>query len=542
MDNYREPDNYEEQNGYTEIDLGEVLYFLKKRRKFIAIMVLIGLLLGGIYQAIYYFRGQVSKSYKIEASAVLLTQNEYGNYPNTTKDIDREAFGLTEDMTSTAVYVLHSRKLLNIVIKNNNLNGLKAEFIDSNLTVAQEVDTQVIKLTLSWRSADEGKKVLRSILVNATPVLREVLDTGRIAIIEEPYATRLITKSTSPILISVLLALIIALAVVFMEVMIRPTVITIDNQHKMFGLDLIGTISKRHNGDDTKNNEEFKAASYVLINKYRGVDHPVVYLTSTMNGEGRTVASVRMATHLASIGYDILLIDLDVTDPSLGKYFEGSVEYDHSVNALYRGEIDESDAVVKVSEHLDIMPLMLDTDIVRFDRDLLNTIKRISSRYECTIIDAPSMAEYADTLLLNKIADNAILIIGFDMATRKDIQDNIATLRKAGTDILGCMVINEFTLYSSVAKLVDPSKRRKIKRKKGESENGSENGNGSNGSGNTSSSYDLMRDIYGKNIDRNAADDKMMMDLIEYGLNSDDDEESLKDIGSHEPEGGSITE
>ena len=67
-----------------------------------------------------------------------------------------------------------------------------------------------------------------------------------------------------------------------------------------------------------------------------------------------------LAIQLSDLEKHVLLIDFDMKNPTLGSLFLNKVEYEHSLNALYAGNITEKEAITSLTGYLDILPTVLE--------------------------------------------------------------------------------------------------------------------------------------------------------------------------------------
>lgn len=137
-----------------------------------------------------------------------------------------------------------------------------------------------------------------------------------------------------------------------------------------------------------------------------------------------------------------LLLDLNTRAPRLGGMFLQDLPYSRTLNALYKGESAEPEAVISLTGYLDLLPMVLEPDAVPLDAALFDFLKPIMEPYEYVIIDASSVGRSSDVLRLNKLADHALFVVRHDATPLPVIQDAIEKLNKSGVQLLGC-VVNE---------------------------------------------------------------------------------------------------
>ena len=219
--------------------------------------------------------------------------------------------------------------------------------------------------------------------------------------------------------------------------------------------------------------QNYSAAAYILRNRLgTKEDHHCFYVTSATNREGRSTVAANLAIQLSDMEHRTLLVDFDIKNPSLGSLFMGSVDYEHSLNALYRGEITEQEAITTLTGYLDILPTVLEHNAVPMDGVIMDLIKKLSEKYEYVILDAPPVGKESDTLSLNQIANTVLYVVGYDSATIPEIQSSLEKLDKSGIRVLGCVINNvQGTRYHSLGDKEEVRKRiQKAKKKKEKAE------------------------------------------------------------------------
>lgn len=166
------------------------------------------------------------------------------------------------------------------------------------------------------------------------------------------------------------------------------------------------------------------------------------YVTSAEDGEGKSTVAANLALQLSDMEKRTLLLDLNTRAPRLGGMFLQDLPYSRTLNALYKGESAEPEAVISLTGYLDLLPMVLEPDAVPLDAALFDFLKPIMEPYEYVIIDASSVGRSSDVLRLNKLADHALFVVRHDATPLPVIQDAIDKLSKSGVQLLGC-VVNE---------------------------------------------------------------------------------------------------
>ncbi|TRO65093.1 GumC family protein [Christiangramia sabulilitoris] len=180
----------------------------------------------------------------------------------------------------------------------------------------------------------------------------------------------------------------------------------------------------------------------------------VIFITSTVKGEGKTFVSFNLARTLASTGKSVLLIGADIRNPKLHRYtdqMEGAKEKGLS-DFLYDYSITHSDVISKTNDDSIAVDIILSGPIPPNPAELLmndrmrQLIDNVKSDYDYIIVDtAPSMI-VTDTLLISQLADYTLYVTRADF-TEKNLLEFPKDLKKQGK-LKGLAVILNDVDYS----------------------------------------------------------------------------------------------
>ena len=442
------------RNNGIHIRIADIIYGIIKRRLLIIGMTVAGLLVGVVLSGISYLQGEMSKEYIITSSFSVNTQTDNGlftsgyDFPNI-NDID-----MATDLSDTVSYVLKSDKMLDEIIDSLGLLGVTTKDIADNLTVAPYEETQIIEMSLYWRSADEGIDILTALNREAPEVLEETLNIGSTAVINPPSAKYLIGGSVNIVLWGylALLGFGLSLGIILLELIMRPTLLNVDDIEKEYGMEVLCEIAddkayfeKKESilvddeaGTDVR--ESFSSAAHIIQNHLRKPGPHIIYITSTLKNEGKTSILANLAVQLSDLEKKVLLVDLDMKNPNLGGMFLKRVDYEHSLNAFYAGDITKEEATISLTGYLDIIPTILERSAIPLDSNLFQVIRKIAEGYDYVLMDTAPVGLTADPMSLNQIASAALFVVRYDNATLQEIKDALERVEKSGVQLLGCVV------------------------------------------------------------------------------------------------------
>ncbi len=445
------------QNGVIRVRVSDLLFALQKRWMIIVALSLVGLTFGLILSAMTVVRSSY-QSFNISGSFAVTSKNLDGQYVGGYNAPNVNDFHLAEDMVDAVRYVLRSERVLTDVINENELLGYTVAQIRSAITVTQYNSTQILEMRLTWRNAEEGLAVWNSILQHASNILPKTLQLGSLEIINEPVAelVGVVGGGNNKVVLLTLLGFAAGVGFAVVELLMHPTLNNVRDVETLFGLETIGVIPrdnayyKRKDSimtrDEVGNSlvvQNFSAAAYILRNRLGSREgHQCFYVTSAIAGEGKTTVAANLGIQLSDMEHKTLLIDFDTRNPNLGALFLNKVDYEHSLNALYRGDVTTEEAITTLSGYLDLLPAVLEHNAISVDNMLIELVENLKQRYEYVIMDAPPVGEVSGTLSLNQVADSVLFVIGYDQSSLPEIQSTLEKLDKSGTRVLGCVVNN----------------------------------------------------------------------------------------------------
>ncbi|MBE5796498.1 MAG: hypothetical protein E7327_03870 [Clostridiales bacterium] len=444
------------KNGGIQIRVSDMLFILQKRWKTIAGLTLLGLVFGCVLSGMTYVQTSF-QTYEVTGSFAITTQNGQGKYINGSTAANNNDFHLAEDMVDAVRYIILSDQVLNRVINDQELLGVTIGQIRSNLTVEQYKDTQILEMTLTWRTPAEGLEIWNALVGAVNQELPRVLQLGSLVMINQAEAQLVGVGGASSLQLWALLAMLgfaAGVGIALLELLTHPTINNVRDVEGMLGLETIGVIPhdgrffQKHGSllsiEDTKTSkiyQNYNAAAYILRNRMGTKEkHHCFYVTSAAAREGKTSVAANLAMQLSDMEHRTLLIDFNTRNPGLGALFLSEVDYAHSLNALYRGDATVDEAVTTLTGYLDLLPTVLEHTPIPMDSTVEELIHQLKERYEYVIIDAAPVGQVSDTLSLNRVANAVLFVVGYDSATVPEIQNSLERLDKSGIRVIGCVV------------------------------------------------------------------------------------------------------
>ena len=455
------------------IRFGDIVYSIFKGKWLIVVLTVVAFLAGVLFSAVGYVRGEMSKQYRIEASVVVSSQVKNGSFSTRSQTPSRDDITLAQEMTVQTMYIMKSDRAVSAAIEKLGMVGVSSKSIRNNLTLTQYHESQIIEILLLWRSKDEGIKILQALEDTTNDILQSTMQVGKVVSINNPTATYIFGGQFSiwTWLIFALGGAVVGAAICVLKRMFRQTLLWPQDLEEFFDLEVLEKI--RWNRMFSKSDPfliepefmdtQIASAAYILLDRIEHAGIKRLYVTSATRKEGRSTLLADWAVKLSETGKRVLLVDCDFSNPSLAPLFHVELNHENTLNALYNGESDVSDAIVRLSGNLFLLPYILEETSDALSKPMLQVIDSVSNNFDLVLIDAAPVGENAEVLRLNTIADAALLLVKFDGAPTAMINTALTRLRKSGLPVIGA-VVNEVKSLRDV--LLETKKPKRFFRKR----------------------------------------------------------------------------
>ena len=447
-----------ERTGGQELRIKEIVYVLLKRRNWLFLGAIIGLVFGLSFSVLSYVQSQAIKQYTVKTSIALTSQSYDGLFSKNSRDPDSVDFHLAEDMVDAAVYILKSDTMLNQIIEEVNLLGVAPRDIYNSMSMEQYRETQIVIINLYWENASEGVKILEAMNRLAPTLLVSTLQLGSVTVINNPTARFVIGGNLNlvrNVILGIIIGMLTGAALAVLDLILRPTLLTVTDVEKRLRIPPLGTISEHSGGTSVLTEllreedgaatrselaDSFLALAYTLKRRLGAQEHPCVLLTSADRGEGRTVITACLAAALSRIGVHVLAVDFDFRNPMLAGLFFQHTDPVHSINSLYQGRVVAADAVVPVNGTLDILPSLLEENPLQLNNAAMDLVRLLREKYDVVLLDTPPVGQIADTMALNELTTQALFVMQYDAVTQVELKAALNRLESVEISVSGGVV------------------------------------------------------------------------------------------------------
>ncbi len=147
-------------------------------------------------------------------------------------------------------------------------------------------------------------------------------------------------------------------------------------------------------------------------------DAKVLQVTSSIPGEGKSFVSANLALSLSTMGKKVLLIGLDLHNPSLGKIFHPDrIDVSRTfIKYIIDGNISLDSIIINsdVNENLDVIfcgPTPPNPQEILVRCDFQAIFDKFRSEYDYIIVDSAPYFVVADAMIINKYVDATIYVV-----------------------------------------------------------------------------------------------------------------------------------
>ena len=184
----------------------------------------------------------------------------------------------------------------------------------------------------------------------------------------------------------------------------------------------------------------------------------VIGITSILPGEGTSLLAANLATHLASIGHSVLLVDADSRDARLSKWLAGGAEQG-IVEALLQDKPLDECVLYDSKTNLSLLPMTSAENHVVEPSALFSSgrahafFDKLASQYQHVILDLAPLSLAADARAAARFADGFVLAAQWGRATPQLVADLLDAEPEVRGKLLGLVLtradLRKLPLYAA---------------------------------------------------------------------------------------------
>ena len=163
-----------------------------------------------------------------------------------------------------------------------------------------------------------------------------------------------------------------------------------------------------------------------------------VLVTSAVASEGKSTTAANLALAQTESGHRVLLIDCDLTRPSLHKLFD--LGQSPGLAQVLRNQVAVEDAIRPTELGLGVLPagrVERGSALTFRHAQFTALLRRLHESYDLVIMDAPPVLMMANAIVMATAADAVLLVIRAGQTDRAAVQDAVSQLRLVGARLVG---------------------------------------------------------------------------------------------------------
>ncbi|WP_108868392.1 GumC family protein [Aquimarina aquimarini] len=266
-----------------------------------------------------------------------------------------------------------------------------------------------------------------------TPANARVLDRAS-TIGAYPVSPNKRTIYASALFLGLMLPFIILYTSDLLNVKVRSR----DDLEKVLSMPIIGEIPKVKSKNKlliSKNDRSGIAEAFRIlrtnldflmagISKNRG---KVIFVTSTISGEGKTLISSNLSKTLAISGKKVAYLGTDLRNPKLHNFFDlpNGKNAKGLTNYIMNKELKPDDIIYKIEDSLDIIPsgaIPPNPAELLMQERVGKMFDYLEEHYDYIVVDTAPVTLVTDTLLLAKYGDLSIYIVRENYSDKRVLQ------------------------------------------------------------------------------------------------------------------------
>ena len=381
----------------------------------------------------------------VRSIRLLTEKNEDGEF-----SLLPENMGLTDDGLNNALsryneMILRREKLLLSARENNpivtgldmQLRGVKIKGLERE---SLSVDERLISVPTQEKQyrAIARQQELKENLFLFLMQKREEAEIAKLVyvptakIIEDPDAGEgpVSPKKSLILLLGCMLGVCIPVGIILGMDMLDSKVRSAEDIERVVRLPLLGTIPEVENGKVKNGEGDFmQSESMQLIREklsyiLKQQKSPVIMVTSTIPGEGKSMVATHLANAYAKAGRRVIVVGCDLRNPSLHNFLDR--DHREGVSAYLAGLCDDPESLIcRISDELYVMfggvvpPNPVQLVAGPRMRELLEYLK---DNYSCIILDTPPLGVLAEGFTLSKLADACVYVVRANVLRKESLR------------------------------------------------------------------------------------------------------------------------
>ena len=174
---------------------------------------------------------------------------------------------------------------------------------------------------------------------------------------------------------------------------------------------------------------------------------PVIGVTSSLRGEGKSTTSINLSYVLAEKGNKVLLIDGDLRIPSVAKKLR--ISDDFGLADLLKSKGAQTfEFQSHILENWYVLPsgtIPPNPSELLGSKRMANILSKLREMFDYIIIDLPPVNLVSDVISISNLISGVLLVIREGYTEKKEVESCFRQLKMSDVNILGCVINDSST-------------------------------------------------------------------------------------------------
>jgi polysaccharide biosynthesis transport protein len=184
-----------------------------------------------------------------------------------------------------------------------------------------------------------------------------------------------------------------------------------------------------------------------LLLSTSGTPPKSILITSSEEGEGKTLTALNLAASLSKTGNKVLLIDADLRCPRV--HIVKELQNENGLTTLLTVNEADDGALEKIIQKEDYSNLHFLTAGKKAENpanllcseEMRELLSKLATKYDFIIIDSSPTLYFADSTILATLTDSVLMVVRDNMSSKQAVLKAKKLLNSVGARIIG-MVLN----------------------------------------------------------------------------------------------------
>jgi capsular exopolysaccharide synthesis family protein len=396
----------------------------------------------------------------LERQIKLDSERFQGDYPGLDED-QQNLTALQEQINQTLIQIVEGMKTdYEVALANERQAEAKLIEIEEKVQNANRKEFQADALEQVVLSNRQSYDAFLSKLMETTTLGRDTI--SMIARVVDPAVSEIIPykpKKLRMISVAVVLSLFAGVGFAFLLDRLDNTLKSREDVEDRLGLPVLGELialtkksSKQGDCNPATEYRDSPKSGYsesirtvrtaVALSALDKSQNPVLMITSTLSGEGKSTIALNLAFAMSQLG-NVLLLDGDLRRPKSAKLC-GLDNKIKGLTDLIAGTAKVAECIHKVSGEIHLLPA--GTTLPPDPLPMLSSerfsvlLQKLSTAYDTVIIDSAPVELVSDARLLATQATGLIYVVKADETPLQAVKQGLKSLKQTGIPILGAIL------------------------------------------------------------------------------------------------------